>query len=235
MRGRLYTWIDSTGWQWYPVAAIEDVSKTLDVLAQTVGSILVRATDRWRAPVAGTINDVLTYKGATTPPVWQTPSAGGIQTGALAGSPVSPDNTVALYDFDVSSFAEVEFAFQDLGIAASTSIHFRLSTDGGTTYKAAAADYRRMYTNTTGEVSQNGSTINASDGNASANINGFTQFNNLRAGRAMMLGLVGSGDSIMTVGGFARFDGPITNIRFLSGGGANFNAGRIDVTGMAAA
>lgn len=71
MRGRLYTWADETGWRWYPVAAIGDISETLDVLAQTVGDILVRATDRWRTPPAGTPGDVLTVQGANQPPAWQ--------------------------------------------------------------------------------------------------------------------------------------------------------------------
>lgn len=71
MRGRLYTWVDENGWRWYPVAAIQDISESLDVLAQTIGSVLVRAADRWRAPDLGAVDDVLTYKGEADPPVWQ--------------------------------------------------------------------------------------------------------------------------------------------------------------------
>ncbi len=71
MRGRLYIWITPDGWRWFPMAAIGDISETLDVLAQTIGSVLVRATDRWRAPAAGNVDDVLTYKGSAAAPVWQ--------------------------------------------------------------------------------------------------------------------------------------------------------------------
>lgn len=68
MRGRLYWWTDDTGQNWYPMAAILDVSKTLDLLAETVGSVLVRASDRWHAAVAGNPGDLLTQQPAGLPP-----------------------------------------------------------------------------------------------------------------------------------------------------------------------
>jgi len=106
MRGRLYWWVDENGWRWYPVAAINDVSETLDVLAQTIGSVLVRDTDRWRAPPAGTIGDVLTYKGILLPPVWQTPGGGGLSfSGAMAGTNIAQSipnatQTAAKYELE---------------------------------------------------------------------------------------------------------------------------------------
>lgn len=81
MRGRLYVWADETGWKWYPMAAVQDISDSLDVLAQTIGSVLVRATDRWRAPPVGVVGDVLTNQGVGAPPVWQAPAAGGYFSG----------------------------------------------------------------------------------------------------------------------------------------------------------
>ena len=77
MRGRLYVWRDETGWKWYPVAAIGDISESFDVLAQTVGSVLVRATDRWRSPPAGIAGDVLTNQGPGAPPEWAAGGGGG--------------------------------------------------------------------------------------------------------------------------------------------------------------
>ena len=76
MRGRLYWWTDQTGWKWFPVAAIGDISLALDVLGQTVGDILVRATDRWRPPPAGVGGNVLTHQGPGASPIWADPSAG---------------------------------------------------------------------------------------------------------------------------------------------------------------
>ena len=87
MRGRLYTWADSDGWKWFSVAAIQDISDTLDVLHQTVGGVLVRALDRWRSPDLGVIDDVLTLKGDPPVPAWATGGGGGIAFGgALVGS-----------------------------------------------------------------------------------------------------------------------------------------------------
>lgn len=77
MRGRLYSWVDQTGKKWHSMAAIQDISDSLDVLAQNIGDVLVRAADRWRAPPAGLIGDTLTYQGPDDPPIWTAPSAGG--------------------------------------------------------------------------------------------------------------------------------------------------------------
>ena len=75
MRGRLHWWADETGWKWFPMAATQDVSNSLDTLYQTVGGVLVRALDRWRAPVPGNLDDVLTLKGPDLVPEWA-PAAG---------------------------------------------------------------------------------------------------------------------------------------------------------------
>lgn len=87
MRGRLYHWADETGWKWYSMAAIGDISESLDVLAQNVGGVLVRALDRWRAPDPGDVGDVLTYQGDAAAPDWQPPAGGGgVFGGALVTS-----------------------------------------------------------------------------------------------------------------------------------------------------
>ncbi len=84
MRGRLYIWQDQTGKVWYPMAAIQDISESLDVLAQAVGSVLVRAADRWRAPEGAAIGNVLTYQGEDAAPVWGPSAAGGLTYSQLA-------------------------------------------------------------------------------------------------------------------------------------------------------
>lgn len=85
MRGRLYWWIDETGWKWFPMAALQDISNALDVLGQTIGDVLVRAGDRWRPAADGSAGFVLTHKGPADAPVWELPSGGG---GFLGGAMV---------------------------------------------------------------------------------------------------------------------------------------------------
>ncbi len=58
------------------MAAVQDISDSLDVLAQDVGSLLVRYGDRWRALTGGSPGDVVTRQADGTPPSWQ-PTAGG--------------------------------------------------------------------------------------------------------------------------------------------------------------
>ncbi len=83
MRGRLYTWRDENGRMYYPMAGVQDISDSLDVVAQEIGSVLVRAIDRWRNAESGAAGKVLTHQGAAQPPSWQAPAAGGSGVAAL--------------------------------------------------------------------------------------------------------------------------------------------------------
>jgi len=108
MRGRLYTWTDENGWRWYPMAAVGDISETLDFLAQTVGSVLVRATDRWRTVIPKAVGDVLTYNGDIAPPTWETPAAaappfGGALVTRLSNQAIANVSNVAVI-FDAESY-----------------------------------------------------------------------------------------------------------------------------------
>lgn len=108
MRGRLYTWVGDDGWKWFSVAARQDISDTLDILAQTVGDILVRAVDRWKPPVPGNVNDVLTLKGSPAIPEWQPAAGGGVSFGgALAtklGNQSIPNATWTAIIFDAEQY-----------------------------------------------------------------------------------------------------------------------------------
>ncbi len=83
MRGRLYIWQDQTGKVWHPMAAIQDISESLDVLAQGIGSVLFRASDRWRALDPGVASEVLTSAGPDALPTWEAPVAPGAGLGCL--------------------------------------------------------------------------------------------------------------------------------------------------------
>ena len=109
MRGRLYWWTDETGWKWFPMAALQDVSKALDVLGQTVGDVLVRATDRWRPAPDASDGFVLTHKGPDASPVWELPSGGGgFLGGAMVGKTsvqniVTAANRIVTWEVEVYS------------------------------------------------------------------------------------------------------------------------------------
>ena len=76
MKGRLYSWHDRAGKVWHSMQARQDISESLDVLAQDEGSLLVRFSDFWRRVADTTVGDVLTFKGAGIPPEWETPAGG---------------------------------------------------------------------------------------------------------------------------------------------------------------
>ncbi len=236
MRGRLYTWTTPDGWKWYPMAAIGDVSESLDVLAQTVGSVLVRAVDRWRAPPDGVIGDVLTYKGLAAPPVWQAPTGGGgaVQQ-VLAGTPIIPDNTVTSYDVAVEDYNSVSLTLDNVGFAGSDVPKLLVSTDGGITFRAGASDYHDSYLQGSTQVNRDTDrfALGVSAGASAMYVEAFLA--NLRAGRAILRTVnARSTRSVRFLNGFANFDGPITHFRIGASFGNNLNAGTIRLVGQVA-
>jgi hypothetical protein len=107
MRGRLYVWQDENGKTWYPMAGIQDISDSLDVLAQEVGSVLVRAADRWRNVAGGAAGEVFTHQGPSTSPTWEPPLVPGASLGCLCiNSAVQPilTGTITALTWDGESY-----------------------------------------------------------------------------------------------------------------------------------
>lgn len=234
MRGRLITVTDVTGWRWYSMAAILDVSATLDILAQTVGGVLVRATDRWRAPPPGNLGDVLTNQGNGAPPIWQAAGGGGGVTQAeLPESPILPDNTVTFYDIAVSNYVEVVVSLEVVKFNTSSTPQIRLSTDGGVTFKAGAADYYNFVLNQSLINSVNVSFWGLANAGATSGFDGDTRLTNLRAARAVYAGgQARPGVNGAYRAGHANFDGPITHIRFLNSAGVLIKSGTVRLVGL---
>ncbi len=231
MRGRLYFWSTTDGWKWYSMAAVMDVSNSLDALAQTVGDVLVRATDRWRAPPAGAAGQVLTHQGAADPPIWLTPAGGLIQE-ELPGSPVVLDNTASQYDFDVSDYLDLWIVSRAITLAASQSMWLRVSVDGGATFKAAATDYTYFFVTAVAEGSGMTSVFAFSDAASAANHQGVFELKGLRAPLSVAQSSLGTATSSASArGGATLFTGPITDIRIMTSGGANFTGGTLRLFG----
>ncbi len=234
MRGRLLYWTDEDGMTWYPMAAIKDISDTLDILAQTIGSVLVRATDRWRAPDPGNFDDVLTYKGSTDPPEWQAVAGGGgVTQQVLPGTPIAVDNSVNFYDFDVSDYASLTLIIDDMDFAASDHVRLLLSTDGGSSFRSGASDYHDTYTDGATQVVRNTAAFNIARINAATGLYVDAVLDSLRAGRATCRAKVGNSTNLIRdATDHANFDGPITDIRLITNGGNNFKLGTIHLVGL---
>ncbi|HET98798.1 MAG TPA: hypothetical protein ENH89_00190 [Aurantimonas coralicida] len=237
MRGRLYTWIDQNGNRWYPMAGIQDISESLDVLAQTVGSVLVRAVDRWRAPPPGTVGQVLTNVGPDDPPVWaDAGGGGGVSQVTLPATPIIPDGTKNAYDIDVSIYATLDVSLDGIGFASSDTPWLRFSTDGGISFRAGASDYLHISVTSLAEGRSSNAQWFLSTALAAANHFAQLSFGNLRTGRASGHGVRShNATTSQAAAGFANFDGPITDIRIFSKNGNNFNAGTIRLVGLVAA
>lgn len=233
MRGRLYIFHDENGKVWYPMAAIQDISDSLDVLAQNIGSVLVRATDRWRAPPTGNVNDVLTYKGGAAPPIWQAPAtAGGLVQETLPGYPITPDGSLNAYELNVSAYSLLSVVLDGIGFVSSDRPILTLSIDGGATFKTGGTDYRQSYVTSSGGGGADVALIHLTPNAVAANHNSNMNLANVKAGRLSWSGMGDTSASYSTSrSGFANFDSPVTNIRISSLSGSNFNAGVIRVVG----
>lgn len=233
MRGRLFWWADQDGWKWHSMAAITDISNSLDILAQSVGSVLVRAVDRWRAPPAGNPGDVLTYNGGALPPTWS-PAAGGggIGQADLPATPIVPDGTQSQYDIDVTNYAELVISFLTVAFSGSSYPLIRLSIDGGLTYKNGATDYQWIYSY---HAASGAGSTSAFIAGYIANASGHeseVKLTSLRTSHASYVGLAGrAGTGARAVAGAIRFTGPVTHIRVESSAGHNFTGGEIRIVG----
>ncbi len=233
MRGRLYTWQDQSGKVWYPMAAVQDISESLDVLAQAMGSVLVRAADRWRAPPVGADGMVLTHRGVDDPPEWRAPAGGGgISSEAILGTPIVVDGTKSFYDIDVESYASLSLSFFPLKWNISDQPAIRFSIDGGTTFKTGAGDYRMAHVTHAASGYSLRSYALLSTGNSTSPHYCYYRFNGLRAGPCVWVG-TGSRSTTWAAqySGAFIFTEPITHIRVMGLGGNNMISGTIYMVG----
>jgi len=237
MRGRLFTWVDSDGFRWFSMAARGDISESLDVLSQAIGSVLVRAGDFWKAagPDIPTPGHVLTYQALPSPPAFLAPGAGLAQVD-LPGTPFTPDNTVSFYDFDVTAFAEVEITLDTVSLASSQNVYVRCSVDGGASFKTGGSDYTRLYYTNATRLVGNTSLFHTNPGAAASGIRSVFNITGLQTKRAAVhcMGGISTNNPGM-FGGLTRFDGPITTLKLLAGGGVFFSGGQINVIGKTSA
>lgn len=227
MRGRLYTWSTPDGWRWYSMAAKGDISESFDILAQTVGSVLVRAVDLWRPPPPGALNDVLTYKGNLTSPVWQAPG-GGVSQALIPGTPIACDDTVSEYVLDITGQAEAKIILKDVDFATTDRPLFRFSIDGGATYKAGATDYTEMLIEAQSDATHNRSFVLCADRNSTSPFQLVASLGNINIDRLTYMVTCGIVSTFAIVrNGSCNFDGPVTHLKIFSLNGSNFKSGTI--------
>lgn len=80
MAGRAWWWVDEQGRKVYSVAALKDVSDSLDIISQVPGSMLYRSPTLWAVIPAGAPGQVLTSQGPDDVPLWAAAGGGGAQT-----------------------------------------------------------------------------------------------------------------------------------------------------------
>lgn len=115
----------------YPMPARQDVSESLDVLAQIVGMILVRGPDFWQGLLPGSPGATLQMNDAGDAPEWG-PSA----------SPVmfrhTFDGTTSFLDIDTTDFTTDSWTLSMIARSTAavtfTGLNFRFNGDAGANY-----------------------------------------------------------------------------------------------------
>ena len=128
------------------------VSDMLEEVGATQGQIMYYNGTAWTVLAPGTAGQVLETNGAGANPSWETASGGGGSGDPGAGY---EEDVVFDQDFNTTSAAEVYIPLSDeydyfmisrfKSGSGGASGYYALSTDGGSTYDDAAADYVRAW------------------------------------------------------------------------------------------
>lgn len=131
MAGRAYSVTINGYGTIYPMAAVTEVSKSLDVIGQTPGDMMARGPTAWESIPGGLVGYVLTSNGPNVAPGWA-PSTGGGGGGYFNGMAALPSGAV-----DGIASATKGFAIMPRERMSLTSILVRASDPGvNTTYFA---------------------------------------------------------------------------------------------------
>lgn len=148
MAGRLLA-IDIPGYGTiWSIAAMNDVSKSLDVISPNPGDVLTRGAEYWQAAAEPAAGYVLTWQGPDEPAKWTPKGGGGGGTWAVAGYwNAAIDGPSATVDFtDLAGAGEIMIVTRNTTRSASTVDVLRVSTNNGASFFAGTTDYKSLST-----------------------------------------------------------------------------------------
>lgn len=124
----------------YPMAAINDVTQSLDVVAQQRGNMLVRGPDLWMPLAAGPDGWLLTSRGELMEPHYAPPPAAKNDFVLIESRTISAPTQNA--DFlNLGSYGEILMIATGLTAAASSQRYIFASTDNGATFFTSSTEY----------------------------------------------------------------------------------------------
>lgn len=152
MRGRAFVLRDENGWSYYPMALVNDVSESIDALAQVPGSMLFRDSGLWVPVPGGSAGEVLTYVDDDTPPVWAAGSSGSGQhlplwSGSGSGLSFVINNTAYTQkntftfatSLDENPWTHFRMHARGQSNQAGVNVYAQLAPDGSPTTSIAAS------------------------------------------------------------------------------------------------
>ena len=146
MAGRAFIVQLEDGRRIYPMAGVNDVSLSLDVISQTVGSMMARGPAYWQPIEGGDAGFLLTSNGPDQIPSWQPgPSGPAVQPWTLLKRwDFATDGAVADVPALVAAYQDVMICFQGVTSVAASLRAVEISTDNGVTWHQANGNYQQV-------------------------------------------------------------------------------------------
>lgn len=113
MRGRAWTIRDLEGHTYYPMAMRQDISQSLDAIAQLQGQLMYRGPELWTPVPVGTAGQILTLTGSPPQPEW-------------AQNPAQP---YMIIPFILGQAADVTIAVNSTSYVTNDRYHFGIDLD----------------------------------------------------------------------------------------------------------
>lgn len=136
MRGTAFLLQDEHGRTYYPMTARQDISESLDVLAQLPGDMLFRSSGLWVPIHGGSAGQVLTYADDSTPPTWETPASAAIVCIPI----VQGQDADITYNVNTTSYSANDRRSIPIPIDDFPFTHYKLQIDGHSTQAGQTID-----------------------------------------------------------------------------------------------
>lgn len=150
----------------YPMAALRDVSASLDVISSDKGVLLARDTDLWSPLAPGAQGTVLTSAGPGALPQWLPASGGGGTVWTLRASWQWSVDVPSVVFNGLTDADDILCIAYGLGQSSTSAIQWHVSTDDGANWWATSGDYVTTTATSGAQTAQDAAleTSNASPG-----------------------------------------------------------------------
>lgn len=126
MRGRAFQLVDQNGRKYYTMALRQDISASLDAIAQVPGEMLFRSSGLWVPVPGGNPGDTLVYVSDSEPPTWEPAAQGSYMALPIVGG----QDQTELWNVNSTSYRTQDSWSVPVDMDLFDWTHFRLQISG---------------------------------------------------------------------------------------------------------